>query len=157
MFTLKQRELTIGIVMLVAGAAYLLATHYVPDRPGVDSATVPTILGWLMCLLGVVQLRTAYALSGEEGRRPAEGPVDYATTLKTIALIVGYTALLTSVGFLIMTVLYLFAQFIVLTPASQKPRYVRYAVIAALTSIAVYALFRYAFDMVLPVGLIDLG
>ena len=156
MFTLKQRELTIGIVMLVAGATYLLATHYVPDRPGVDSATVPTILGWLMCVLGVVQVRTAYALRGEEARRPAEGPIDYTTTLKTIALIVVYTALLTSVGFLIMTVLYLFVQFIVLTPATQKPRYALYAVIAALTSVAVYALFRYGFDMVLPVGLLDI-
>ena len=156
MFSLRQRELTIGIVMVVAGAAYLLATHYIPDKPGVDAATVPFILGLLMCLLGVVQLGTAFNLGARAGEA-AEERVDYGTTLKTIALIVAYMALLTTIGFLIMTAVYLFVQFIVLTPADRKPGYVGYAVIAVLTSIAVYALFRYAFDVVLPVGLTDLG
>lgn len=156
MSNLKQRELTVGVVMLLAGAAYLLATHYVPDRPGVDSATVPTILGVLMCILGAVQVRAALALGREADRQQAAAAVDYGTTLKTVALIVAYTALLNSVGFLITTALYLFVQFVVLTPADQKPRYALYAAIALVTSVAVYALFRYAFDLVLPVGLIDL-
>jgi putative tricarboxylic transport membrane protein len=156
MFKLKQRELTIGIVMVLVGAAYLWATHFVPDKPGVDSATVPTILGWLMCFLGVVQLRTAFALKGEAGAETVETPVDYGSLMKTVALIVAYAALLNTVGFLIMTVVYLFIQFIVLTPTDRKPAYVLYAVIAAVTAASVYALFRYAFDLVLPVGLIDL-
>jgi putative tricarboxylic transport membrane protein len=156
MFNLRQRELTIGFVMVIAGAAYLVATHYVPDRPGVDSATVPTILGWLMCLLGAVQLRAGFALKGKAAQQSAQGAVDYATTIKTVALIIGYVALLNTGGFLIMTALYLFIQFIVLTPTRRKPGYVLYAVIAVATSIAVYALFRYGFDLVLPVGLVDL-
>ncbi len=154
MVNLRQRELTIGIVMVIAGAAYLLATRSIPDKPGVDSATVPTILGVLMCLLGAVQLRTGFALT--PGTKDEAG-IDYGTVLKTVALMLAYVALLNTVGFIVMTVLYLFVQFIVLTPADRKPGYALYAVIAVLTSIAVYALFRYAFDLVLPVGLIDLG
>jgi len=155
MHSLKQRELTIGIVMVIVGAAYLAATHYVPDKPGVDAATVPFILGLLMCLLGAVQLGTAFKLGARA--HEATEPVDYGTTLKTIALVVAYMALLTPVGFLIMTALYLFIQFIVLTPAGRKPGYLAYAAIAVVTSVSVYMLFRYAFDMVLPVGLVDLG
>jgi len=156
MQSLRQRELTIGIVMAVAGVAYLLATHYVPDKPGVDAATVPFILGVLMCVLGAVQIGTGLKL-GAGAQEGTPEPVDYGTTLKTIALVVAYMALLTPVGFLVMTVVYLFLQFVVLTPAGRKPGYAAYAVIAVVTSVAVYALFRYAFDVVLPVGLVDLG
>ncbi len=52
-----------------------------------------------------------------------------------------------------MTVVYLFTQFIVLTPVDRKVNYLMYAVIAISTSAAVYLTFRYAFDMILPVGL----
>ena len=55
-----------------------------------------------------------------------------------------------------MTVVYLIAQFIVLTPADKKPNYLLYTVIAVLTSACVYLLFRYAFDMMLPVGFLDI-
>lgn len=156
MLTPKQRELAIGVVMVVAGAAYLLAGRHVPNKPGVDAATVPALLGYLMCLLGAVQLRTAFALGGEpEGGSP-RASVDYGTTLKTVALIVAYAASLNAAGFLLASAVYLFVQFVVLTPADRKPAYVTYALIAIVTSVSVYVLFRYAFDLVLPVGLIDL-
>ncbi|MBP8277934.1 MAG: tripartite tricarboxylate transporter TctB family protein, partial [Propionivibrio sp.] len=71
-------------------------------------------------------------------------------------LILVYIALMQFVGFPIMTVVYLVAQFTILTPAERKPNFLVYAVIAVLTSALVYLLFRYAFDMMLPVGFLDI-
>jgi putative tricarboxylic transport membrane protein len=156
MINLKGREVAIGIVMLLTGAAYLWATSRIPPKAAIDSTTVPTILGWLMCLLGAVQLGTAIRMpAGDSGGQGAEA-VDYATLLKTAALIVGYVALLNTVGFVLMTVLYLVLQFIVLTPAGRRPTYLTYVVVAVVSTVVIYALFRYGFDMVLPVGLFDI-
>lgn len=154
MNNLKLREVAVGIVMLLVGVAYLLATSRIPQKASIDATTVPTILGWLMCLLGAVQIGTALKIPAGTERAPES--VDYATLGKTVALIVGYVALLNTVGFVIMSVIYLFVQFIVLTPSGRKPSYVSYAVIAVVTTAVVYALFRYAFDLVLPVGLFDI-
>ena len=80
----------------------------------------------------------------------------YPTVWKTVGLILAYIALMQFVGFPIMTVVYLVAQFTILTPAGQKPNIISYTVIAVLTSAFVYLLFRYAFDMMLPVGFLDI-
>lgn len=66
-----------------------------------------------------------------------------------------YAAFLEPVGFPIMTVVYLFSQFIVLTPTDKKVSYPMYGAIAIITSAVVYLTFRHAFDMILPVGLLN--
>jgi len=66
-----------------------------------------------------------------------------------------YVVLLGPVGFPIMTALYLYLQFIVLTPVNQKVRHLLYAAIAVVTSAVIYLLFREAFDLLLPAGLLN--
>ncbi|WP_313506270.1 tripartite tricarboxylate transporter TctB family protein, partial [Stutzerimonas kunmingensis] len=66
-----------------------------------------------------------------------------------------YVVLLGPVGFPIMTALYLYLQFIVLTPVDHKVRHLPYAAIAVVTSAVIYLLFREAFDLLLPAGLLN--
>lgn len=151
----KKRELALGGFILVAGIAYLLLTSQLPRKQFIDAAFVPYVLGSIMTVLGVLQLRAARAFVSKAPSDKIEDAVDYATVVKTVGLVVAYVALMEYVGFPIMTVLYLVAQFVVLTPARKKANYVLYSVIAVITSALVFLTFRYAFDMMLPVGPLD--
>ena len=111
--TSKKREFAVGVFFLAVGLGYLYLTSTLPRKQFIDAAFIPYVLATIMCVLGVLQLRAASKLSvGETSASKAE-PTDYATVLKTLGLIVAYAAFLEPVGFPIMTVIYLFAQFIV--------------------------------------------
>lgn len=162
MATCKKKELIIGAAMLGTALAYLLITLKLPTHSGIDAAFVPALLAGMLCLLAVIQLVSAFSTP----QAPADNlpqidaeetstAIDVKTVVKTLALIVGYIALMNPVGFPIMTVVYLYLQFIVLTPHDHKVRHVTYALIALATSAVIYLLFREAFDLMLPAGLMN--
>ncbi|MGB6242422.1 MAG: tripartite tricarboxylate transporter TctB family protein [Castellaniella sp.] len=152
---LKKREFIVGAIMLASGLGYMTLTSQIPHVKNqygfVDASFVPYVLSLIMCLLGILQLATARNMAASETDQEAR--TDQRTVFKTIALIVAYVALLEPVGFLLSTVAYLVIQFTMLTPAAKKPNLPLYALIAVLTSGITYAIFRYAFDMVLPAGI----
>lgn len=159
MATCNKKELLIGVVMLGVALGYLLMTLQLPGHSGIDAAFVPTLLSAMLCLLGALQLFSAFASApaaaapSDSDAAPAERS-DVATVIKTLALIVGYVALLNPVGFPIMTALYLYLQFVVLTPLDHRVNHLVYALIAVVTSALIYLLFREAFDLMLPSGLL---
>ncbi|MGG2399796.1 tripartite tricarboxylate transporter TctB family protein [Pseudomonas sp. SH1-B] len=166
MNTLNKKELIIGVAMLGASLAYLAMAKQLPGHEGVDAATVPTLLAGLLSILGVMQLLSAFsskpktvaeAPSQAAGEDDSSAPdvIEAKTVFKTLALILGYMALLGPVGFPIMTVVYLYLQFIVLTPVNQKVRHLAYLLIAAISSAVIFLLFREAFDLMLPAGLLN--
>lgn len=165
MNTLNKKELIIGLAMLGASLAYLVMAQQLPGHDGVDAATVPKLLAGLLSLLGVMQLISAFAkpkaaaepaspVPTEAEEQPAD-VIEPKTVLKTLGLILGYMALLGPVGFPIMTVVYLYLQFLVLTPVNQKARHLTYLLIAAICSALIFLLFREAFDLMLPAGLLN--
>lgn len=166
MNTLNKKELIIGIAMLGASLTYLVLAQQLPGHDGVDAATVPKLLAGFLSLLGVMQLVSAFAkpkAAAEPAASPApaeaEEPtveiVEPKTVIKTLGLILGYMALLGPVGFPIMTVVYLYLQFLVLTPVNQKARHLTYLLIAIICSALIFLLFREAFDLLLPAGLLN--
>lgn len=154
MSNIKKREFAVGIFILAIGLGYLYMTSSLPRKQFVDAAFVPYILSITMCALGVFQLWEASRLPADSSSGN-EGKADYLTVTKTLGLITAYAALLEPIGFPIMTIVYLFVQFIVLTPADKKISFPMYAIIAVVTSATVYSTFRYAFDMMLPIGLLN--
>jgi len=166
MNTLNKKELIIGIAMLGASLTYLVLAQQLPGHDGVDAATVPKLLAGFLSLLGLMQLVSAFAkpkAAAEPAASPApaeaEEPtveiVEPKTVIKTLGLILGYMALLGPVGFPIMTVVYLYLQFLVLTPVNQKARHLTYLLIAVICSALIFLLFREAFDLLLPAGLLN--
>ncbi len=158
MSALKKREIALGCFMLVASAIYLLMSYNLPKHHiGLVTASfVPYVLGIIMFGLGIMQLRNARkipdATSG--GKSAEKEEVDYPTVGKTVALIVGFAALMPIIGFPIMAVVYLFLQFIVLTPGKDKPNYLLYGIISLIASTVIYLTFRHVFDLMLPTGLL---
>lgn len=169
--TANKKELIIGLAMIGCSLAYLAMAYQLPSHQGVDAATLPLLLAGFLTLLGVLQVCAALAsksqISAEsageaQGELPAspaeEAPtcvVEPKTVLLTLGLILGYIALLGPVGFPLMTVVYLYLQFLVLTPVRQKANHLVYLLIAVSCSAVVYLLFREAFDLMLPAGLLN--
>ncbi|MCQ4294250.1 tripartite tricarboxylate transporter TctB family protein [Pseudomonas stutzeri] len=162
MITANKKELTIGVAMLGASITYLVMASRVPNHEGIDAATVPFLLAVLLCLLGLLQTLSAFARHARAAESTSDTPdepkvtvTEPLTVLKTLGLILLYVVLLGPVGFPIMTTLYLYLQFIVLTPVDRKIRHLLYAGIALVTSVVIYLLFREAFDLLLPAGLLN--
>ncbi|MBA1237199.1 tripartite tricarboxylate transporter TctB family protein [Pseudomonas kunmingensis] len=162
MTTANKKELTIGVAMLGASIAYLVMAYRVPGHDGIDAATVPTLLAILLCLLGLLQTLSALTRHAQAAESSSDTPdqpkptvTEPLTVLKTLGLILLYVVLLGPVGFPIMTAIYLYLQFIVLTPVGHKIRHLLYVVIAVVTSGFIYLLFREAFDLLLPAGLLN--
>jgi len=162
MDTYKRKELLVGALMLGAGLFYLFLTINLPRKGFIDASTVPYVLSVGLCLLGFLQLITATRASQpaadlDEETDPTAGTApDYPTVFKTLGLIAVYVALLDKVGFPIMTALYLYLQFIVITPREQKVRHGLYVVIALISSAAIFYLFRQGFDLMLPTGFLNI-
>lgn len=148
--------------MLGAGLFYLFLTINLPRKGFIDASTVPYVLSVGLCLLGILQLLAARnatppAASEEDDTGSTDkAPPDYPTVFKTLGLIAVYVALLQTVGFLIMTIVYLYAQFIVITPREQKVNHISYIIIAVVTSSAIFYLFRHGFDLMLPSGFLKI-
>jgi putative tricarboxylic transport membrane protein len=157
MDTYKRKELLVGALMLGAGLFYLFLTINLPRKGFIDASTVPYVLSVGLCLLGVMQLVVAVkatqpAADPDAEAEPSDGRPDYPTVFKTLGLIAVYVALLQKIGFPIMTVLYLYAQFIVITPREQKVNHLLYLIIAVVASAVIFVTFRQGFDLMLPTG-----
>lgn len=154
MKTQKMQDRIFGIIVLAVAAFYTVCTLIIPvkeDSGLINARTMPLLLAALMWILGICQLVTAR----KSDTRPLEkAQRDLRTVFKTAVMIVIYIALFEPVGFLITTMVYLFLQFIILTPADKKPSRLLYAVISVAVSLFVYTIFRYSLDIMLPQGII---
>ncbi|SHL39647.1 tripartite tricarboxylate transporter TctB family protein [Phytopseudomonas punonensis] len=168
--TPNKKELIIGLAMIGSSLAYMVMAYQLPGHGGVDAGTVPALLAGLLILLGVMQVLSAFAAkpatveapapnTGDLPEMPAEeaapAVIEPRTVILTLALILGYMALLGPVGFPIMTVVYLYLQFLVLTPVTQKAKHLSYLLISVISSAVIFLLFREAFDLMLPAGLLN--
>lgn len=149
---MRLKDVIVGAVMTGAGIVYLRMAAALPERDGIDAGTVPTILAWMMVALGVIELIGAL-------RRPPATEVEaraatsgLATVGLTLLLIAGFIAALRPLGFPIATAIYLFLQFLVLTPKAAPRSVPLYAAMAAGAAVVIFATFRYAFDLLLPAG-----
>lgn len=154
----SNREFLLGLIMLFTGMGYLWATANISSFSNdVDPAFVPRLLGYLCTLLGAFQLFSAVKNRSKNTETVKDTAIDYPTVWKTLILIFAYAGLMEWVGFPVTTFAYLIIQFYLLTPKSQQPSWALYVVVAVITSACVYLLFRYAFDLMLPLGLLDLS
>ncbi len=82
---------------------------------------------------------------------------DYREVIASFAALTIYVALMDAVGFVIMTILYTFAQILILTPKEDwKKNYVPAAITAAITGIVLYYIFREMLNVLLPVGILSI-
>ncbi|MDD7972798.1 tripartite tricarboxylate transporter TctB family protein [Roseinatronobacter alkalisoli] len=150
----RNSELIIGLAMLGAGIGYLFMTMQLPRRGAVDATFFPYALGTAMVGLGLLQVivtlrRTGFLPSTASERLQ---PRQILTVMATLGLVACFIAALRPLGFPVAAALFLFAQFCLLAPATQKPRLFLYVVLAVVAAVLIFVTFRYGFRLMLPGG-----
>ena len=149
-----------------AGVLFLFfawVTYYSEKIPvlvttiSVDAKFWPRVIGIMGCIFSLLMLvQSLLEIRQKEKREKASGEAEAGSSRKnrsfqTLGLIFLYILGLSYLGFFLMTGLYLFFQFLVLSePGNRDPK--RLALISAAFTIGVYLVFHYAFSMVLPQG-----
>ena len=83
---------------------------------------------------------------------------DYKRVLFSLVASIVYVNVLSPIGFIISTLVYLFVQITILAPDAHRTKkdLIQYLVIDVIFTFVVYFLFRYGFKIVLPAGIFAL-
>ena len=122
----------------------------------VDARFWPRIIGIGGCALSILLfvqslLEERKRDGGVYVKEEEMDPDDKTRSIKTLLLMFLYILGLEYLGFVIMTLLYLFLQILVLTERD-KWNYKKFLVIDLVFTFAVFVIFRYGFKMMLPSG-----
>lgn len=154
------RDLITGSVVMLGAVAMFVASANLKDFAaiGVGASFMPRLTALLLFIVGLVIVSSTWRTGGRN-REPLKAQESepgvfggLPAVLLSIVLMFIYLALLDPLGFLLSSVLYAFAQMIVLTKDGNR-RYMVFAVSSLVTAIAAYYLFVNVFDISLPAGL----
>ena len=176
---LQNKEMLVGIIFLIIGVVYFALAFTIPiyDAYGgssvVDSSFVPKVVGILLIVLSILQLifsskaaknapaaQTTQASEEDEDFKvedwdddAANRNADTKALVAIFVILIIYMALLSTLGFMISSVLFLIATMLLLTPA-EKRNIPLILILSVVVSVGVYYLFVYGLDMVLPRGIL---
>jgi Tripartite tricarboxylate transporter TctB family. len=150
----KHRDLLAGAFLVLMGVVMQIASWSIPRGVSMNygADVMPKMVSALLALFGVaVVLQSRFLVrSGEtKAAKPGNGK---AVVLSLVFLAV-YIGLLSRVGFIIMTALYLFAQTLLYAPR-EKRNHLLFAVISVVVTVAVYLIFAKGFKLILPYGVL---
>jgi hypothetical protein len=158
-FYSRYKEALLGLFFLIFFTLVIIFSFNIKILvvTNVDARFWPRVVGVLGCLASLVHLGLGIH-SGLTGRRLAANDVKELATVtspeakKTMGLIFVLILGIPVIGFLPMTIIYLFLQLTILRPKKER-NYLKIAAIAVVFSTAVWVVFRFAFDMLLPAGI----
>lgn len=164
----KYGELIGGVVVFMVAAVYFWMAFSIKKfgagQPGIITSDVmPKIYGAAVMLLGAIQifrgireLKAPAAPAGpDEAETKGKFPVE-PEILLTFLLLVVYVALLQTVGFVIMSILFVLGLSAILLPTEKrgKSSYLMILVVAVIFTVAITAIFVKGFNLTLPMGLL---
>ena len=154
----KCRDLIMGAVMLALSAFYLIFTQQIKTRPKLTppyagARVIPNLLGVILAVLSVILIVQGWRKLKAPQEAEEKG-ADVLAVAETFAVIIGYTVLLQPAGFILSTVVYLFAQMMVLAPADKRNPVLFIIVSVAFTAF-VFVAFRIGLQQLLPRGIIE--
>ena len=154
----KCRDLIMGAVMLALSVFYLIFTQQIKTRPKLTppyagARVIPNLLGVILAVLSVILIVQGWRKLKAPQEAEEKG-ADVLAVAETFAVIIGYTVLLQSAGFILSTVVYLFAQMMVLAPADKRNPVLFIIVSVAFTAF-VFVAFRIGLQQLLPRGIIE--
>lgn len=151
----KLSETLVNLVLVISGAALWLSaqTIEVGAAMGQGGDFMPKLCSsiWFVIalLLFVFGLRTRNAEKGE-------APVSIIGFLATLVLLFLYVLLLKPIGFVITSIVYMFAQMLLFVPSElrRKKNYIIFAIVSVVLPIVVNMLFVNVFSLILPTGIL---
>lgn len=158
----KKENFLIFLILAVLSIVMLISAMFIPagGSLGFGADFMPKIVAGLLllCSLGflIQSIRTPRQEKTEE-KTEEKKKFDYVPLMRfgiALGLLILYVALLKSVGFIIMTALYIFAQSLFMVP-QEKRSILRSGILAVVTSLLIYFIFTKGLNMVLPLGILD--
>lgn len=151
----KLSETLVNLVLVISGAALWLSaqTIEVGAAMGQGGDFMPKLCSsiWFVIalLLFVFGLRTRDA-------EKSEAPVSIKGFLATLVLLFLYVLLLKPIGFVITSIVYMFAQMLLFVPSElrSKKNYIIFAIVSVVLPIVVNMLFVNVFSLILPTGIL---
>ena len=107
------------------------------------------VVGAAIVVTGLLRLRRIRGTAEASGGEVAS--IDYKRVAATVVLIAAYVFALRPLGFVLVSIVYLFCQFVVLGGAAKR-RLPVYGLLSLGVSLGIYYLFYIAFNVLLPPG-----
>lgn len=154
----KRENFVIFLILATISIVMLISAMFIPagGSLGFGADFMPKIVAGLLlvCSLGflIQSIRAPKQEKSDEKKK-----FDYVPLMRfgiALGLLVLYVALLKSVGFVIMTALYIFAQSLFMVPR-EKRSILKSAILGIATSLIIYFVFTKGLNMVLPLGILD--
>lgn len=157
----KYRDVISGSVLLIVSIIMFTATFSIKRLTvsRIGSQFMPQLVFGFLAVLSIIiiydRLKKArlYDSSIKADEKSSEEKVNTKAVLATFAALAVYAFLLETVGFLIMTALYLFVQISILSGKKNR-KLPTFAIIAVSSSVIIYYTFRLVFDLMLPAGIL---
>ena len=158
----KCRDLILGVVLLALGIAYTVMAQNIKQGNKLiqrnvgnyaHARIVPTLLGVLLIILSCVLIFQGIRKMKTDDNEPAKklNKVDMISIVLTFAAMIIYIILLPNLGFMLSTMIYLFAQITILAPANKR-NYLLFAIVAVVFTIITFVAFRIGLTQMLPRG-----
>lgn len=164
MFLKKYGDMIVGIFFAALGIALIAGAGALPKSKVMEIGPdfMPRLVGIIILVLALLLLFwTVKGLKKHVGEVEASGykdTADYKRVLGSLVAAIVYVNVLSPIGFIISTLVYLFAQITILAPDAHRTKkdLIQYLVIDVVFTFVVYFLFRYGFKIVLPAGIFAL-
>ncbi len=151
----KQKDIIISIVFLLFGIGLYVASLSVTSliQNDVGPAFMPKIVAAAIIILAATKLIFALKNNSKSYVTKKEVDEDKKGGMLTIAALLLYVTLFDVLGFIVSTVLYLFAQFMILSNKNNR-KISLFGILAVIVPLIIYFTFVYGFDLILPSGVL---
>lgn len=163
-----KKELVPGIVLTVIAVLYLFFATQIKPFTGLGSTPltnrfIPFLWGTCLLILSVmliirgIKMRKKELAAGKTAGSATAASFwdDYREVVISFVFLAIYIAFLESVGFIIMTALYVFAEILVLSEKAKR-NYIVSAVVAVAAALLLYFIFVKSLNVLLPGGILKL-
>lgn len=161
------KDLVTGIVAAAFSAFYLMQTSGIKvfggATAGVTAQTVPRLWGVAMLALSILLILRSILAMRKKSEQDEEESLGFLARLKerrevvcTFALLILYAALMKPVGFIIMSIIYVYLQVWVLTPPEKRTKKMHTIAggLAVFFSVSLYFVFTKYLMVMLPPGIL---
>lgn len=152
----KKENMTVFMILAVLSAAVIYSAFHIPSggELGFGADFMPKVVGILLALCSLGFLVQGLRLEEDDKK---EGSLNWTPVIRffvALGLLILYAALIKPVGFIIMTVFYIFAQSQFMVPP-EKRSYALSAAIAVISAVVIYFIFTKGLSMALPSGILS--
>ena len=158
----KKENLVIFLILAVLSIVLIVYSYTrieVVGALGFGADLLPRTIGWLVAACALGFLGQAIMMKETKDKDQPQAPrkkIDPVTLIRfgaALGILLVYIALLRSIGFIILSTIYIFVQSNLMVPA-EKRSYLLSAVISVAASFAIYFLFARGLNIRLPGGLL---